>query len=72
MNANNNEHVAAQRVEVPLDDHMVRLMAQELPLVDSTTRSRVYELLAEHKAAGLPTITSQEELPQEIKELMDL
>lgn len=65
-------HEAAQRVDVPLSDFMVRLMAQELPLLDSHSRSYVYKILADHKAQGKPTITSQEELPQEIKELMDL
>ncbi|STC69365.1 MULTISPECIES: hypothetical protein [Corynebacterium] len=65
-------HVATQFVQVPLDDFMTRLMAQELPLLDSHSRSRVYEVLAEHKEQGLPTITSQEELPAEIREMMDL
>lgn len=65
-------HMAAQLVEVPLSDFMVRLMAQELPILDSHSRSRVYEILREHKEQGLPTITAQEDLPQEIKEIMDL
>ena len=65
-------HEAAQRVDVPLSDFMVRLFAEELPFLDSTSRSRVYDILREHKAAGRPVITSQEELPAEIRELMDL
>ena len=65
-------HEAAQRVEVPLSDYMVRLFAEELPFVDSMSRGRIYELLREHKAAGKPEITSQEELPVEIREIMDL
>ena len=31
-------HEAAQRVTAPLSDFMVRLMAQDLPLVDSAGR----------------------------------
>ncbi|WP_257159492.1 hypothetical protein [Corynebacterium cystitidis] len=65
-------HVATQFVEAPLDDFMTRLMTQELPLLDSHSRIRVYEVLAEHKAQGLPTITSQADLPAEIREMMDL
>lgn len=65
-------HLAAQRTEAPLDDFMVRLMAEELPFLDSKDRVRVYRLLREHQAAGGPTITSQEELPAEIRQLMDL
>ncbi|WP_342318827.1 hypothetical protein [Corynebacterium mayonis] len=65
-------HEAAQRIEAPLSDFMARVFAEELPFLDSTSRGRVYELLREHKAAGRPTITSQEELPDEIRELMDL
>lgn len=65
-------HLAAQRVEAPLNDFMIRLMAEELPFLDSKDRTRVYEILREHKAGGGATITSQEELPTEIRELMDL
>ncbi|WP_018296747.1 hypothetical protein [Corynebacterium lubricantis] len=68
----NATHMAAQLVDVPLSDFMVRLIAQELPLLDSHSRSYVYRILADHKEKGLPTITSQEELPQEIKDIMDL
>ncbi len=65
-------HEAAQRIEAPLSDFMARLFAQELPFLDSESRTRVYALLREHKAAGRPVITSQEELPSEIREIMDL
>lgn len=65
-------HLAAQRTEAPLNDFMIRLMAEELPFLDSKDRVRVYELLREHKEAGNGTITSQDELPAEIRELMDL
>ncbi|AWB81024.1 hypothetical protein C3B44_00555 [Corynebacterium yudongzhengii] len=65
-------HLAAQKTEAPLSDFMVRLMAEELPFLDSKDRVRVYELLREHQDAGGATITSQDELPAEIRELMDL
>ncbi|WKD56659.1 hypothetical protein CAPI_00360 [Corynebacterium capitovis DSM 44611] len=65
-------HEAAQRIEAPLSDFMARMFAEELPFVDSTSRTRVYELLREHKDAGKPIITSQEELPAEVREIMDL
>lgn len=65
-------HEAAQRIEAPLSDFMARVFAEELPFLDSASRTRVYEILREHKAAGKPLITSQEELPGEIRELMDL
>ena len=62
-------HEAAQRVDVPLSDFMVRLMAEELPFVDSKGRTRIYEILREHDG---PVISSQEELPAEIRSIMDL
>ena len=51
---------------------MVRVFVEELPFIDSTGRGRIYELLREHKEAGKPVITSQEELPEEIRTIMDL
>lgn len=68
----NSPHISAQLVDVPLDDFMARLIAQELPVLDSTSRGIVYEELRAHKAAGKPTITSQEELPERIREIMEL
>ena len=69
-NANQPEvHIAAEKTNLPLDDFMIRLLAQELPLLDSTSRTEVYRLLREYDG---PTITSQDELPEEIRELMDL
>lgn len=65
-------HEAAQRVDVPLSDFMVRVFVEELPFIDSTGRGRIYELLREHKEAGKPVITSQDELPEEIRTIMDL
>lgn len=65
-------HLAAQLTNVPLDDHMTRLIAQELPLLDSMSRSMVYEELRAYQEAGNPVITSQEELPERIRVIMEL
>ncbi|MDY5784832.1 MULTISPECIES: hypothetical protein [unclassified Corynebacterium] len=65
-------HEAAQRIDAPLSDFMARVFVEELPFLDSVSRTRVYELLREHKDAGRPVISSQEELPAEIREIMDL
>ncbi len=64
--------VAAEQTNLPLSDFMTRLMAQELPLLDSHDRSTVYRLLREYEASGQPTITTQEELPGQIREILDL
>jgi hypothetical protein len=48
---------------------MTRLMAEELPFLDSASRVRVYEILENYDG---PQITSQEELPQEIRDMLDL
>lgn len=63
------QHIATQHTELPLDDFMTRLMAQEIPVLDSNSRAVVYEEL---RAYDGPTITSQEELPARIREIMDL
>lgn len=63
------KHVAAQQTQLPLDDTMTRLIAQELPVLDSADRVEVYRLLKEYDG---PVITSQEQLPQPIREIMDL
>lgn len=61
-----------QQQASPLNHFMQQLMSQELPVLDSTSRARITELLREHAAAGRPTITSQEELPAEIRQIMEL
>lgn len=48
---------------------MTRLIAQELPLLDSRSRIRVYEILNDYHG---PTITTQEELPEEIRAIFEL
>ena len=48
---------------------MTRLIAEELPILDSTSRGRVYEILRSYQG---PEITSQDELPEEIRQIMDL
>lgn len=62
-------YIAAERTNTPMSQEMTLLIAQELPLVDSAGRTRIYKILEEYDG---PTITSQEELPQEIRDLMDL
>lgn len=71
-NHDDSPHIAAQLTDLPLDDFMTRLIAQELPLLDSTSRSIVYAELREYKQSGRPAITSQEELPQRIRDIMEL
>lgn len=60
---------AAERAQAPLSAFMTRLMAQELPMLDSTSRRRVNEIMREYTG---PTITSTDELPAEVREIMDL
>lgn len=62
-------HESAQRTTLPLNDLMVRMLAQELPMVDTTSQALV---LRELKSYDGPTITSQEELPVRVRELLDL
>lgn len=61
--------LAAELTNTPMDNYMTRLLAEELPMVDSVSRRRVYEILESYEG---PQITSQEELPAEIRELLDL
>lgn len=68
----NGTFIAAQHTELPLNDFMTRLMAEEIPMLDSASRGEVYRILREYAAAGKPTITTQEELPEEIRNIMDL
>lgn len=64
--------VAAEQTNLPLNGFMTRLIAQELPILDSHNRTEVYRLLREYSEAGGKTITSQEELPTGIREILDL
>ncbi|WP_144790771.1 hypothetical protein [Corynebacterium singulare] len=61
--------LATEHTALPLDGFMTRLIAEELPILDSTSRGRVYEILREYEG---PEITTQEELPDEIRDIMDL
>ncbi|AGP29769.1 hypothetical protein A606_00570 [Corynebacterium terpenotabidum Y-11] len=63
---------AAQRTTAPLSEFMTRLIAQELPILDSTSRSIINAALREHKEAGKPQITCVAELPTEVREIMNL
>lgn len=64
--------VAAEQTNLPLNDFMTRMLAQELPILDSHDRTEVYRLLREYAATGAPEITSQEELPAKIRAILDL
>ena len=61
--------LATEHTALPLDGFMTRLIAEELPILDSASRTRVYEILREYEG---PEITSQKELPKEIQDIMDL
>ncbi|MFS0182381.1 hypothetical protein ACL1EX_09985 [Corynebacterium striatum] len=65
----NGHFLATEHTNLPLDGFMTRLMAEELPILDSTSRRRVYEILRGYEG---PEITSQEQLPDEISDIMDL
>ena len=64
--------VAAEQTNLPLNDFMTRLIAQELPILDSHNCVEVYRLLREYSEAGGKMITSQEELPAGIRGILDL
>lgn len=61
--------MAAEYTNTPLSNQMVMLFAQELPILDSMERAKVYRAL---EAYDGPQITSQEMLPDEIRQIMDL
>lgn len=60
---------AAERTTVPLDVPMTRMMAEELPILDSSSRQRVNDLLRKYDG---PLITSVDMLPEEIRDIMNL
>lgn len=62
-------HIAAQETNTPMSEDVTLMMAQELPIMDSHQRARVYEILREYNG---PTIETQDQLPAEIRQLMDL
>ncbi|RNE48217.1 hypothetical protein [Corynebacterium alimapuense] len=64
--------IAAEQTDLPLNGLMTRIVAQELPILDSHDRTIVYRLLREYAESGGPEITSQEELPAQIREIMNL
>lgn len=65
----NGHFEATEHTNLPLSPFMTRLMAEEMPILDSTSRRRVYEILGAYEG---PTIESQEGLPEEIRDIMDL
>ncbi len=60
---------ASTRTNLPLNEYMTRMMAQELPILDSTSRRAVTDILKNYTG---PEITSVEELPKEIRDIMEL
>lgn len=60
---------AAARAEAPMNEFMVRLIAQELPVLDSTSRRIVNRELREYDG---PQITCVADLPETIREVMEL
>nr|WP_120492792.1 hypothetical protein [Corynebacterium lactis] len=62
-------NIAAEYTHTPLSNQMVMLFAEELPMLDSMERAKVYRAL---EAYNGPQITSQEMLPEEIRRIMDL
>lgn len=69
VNSSKAIYVAAEHTQLPLSNYMLRLVAQELPFLSSEERSRMYQIFHDYQG---PTITSQEELPAEIREILDL
>lgn len=63
------DYEAAAHAEAPLSEFMVRLMAQEMPVLDSTSRRIVNQELREYDG---PQITCVAELPETVREVMDL
>ena len=61
---------AAQHAEAPMNEFMVRLLAQELPVLDSVSRRIINQELREHKEAGKPQITCVAELPETVQEIL--
>ena len=61
--------LATEHTSLPLNGFMTRLIAEELPILDSKERAQVYRAL---EAYDGPQITSQEMLPEEIRKIMDL
>lgn len=53
----------------PLNHFMQQMMAQELPVQDSASRARILQILREYEG---PQITSQAELPEEIRQILEL
>lgn len=65
----NSTYEAAERTNLPLSPFMTRLFAQELPIMDSTSRRRVMDILKNWDGETIETV---DDLPQEIRDMMDL
>lgn len=66
---NKSSYEASSRTNLPLDEFMTRMMVQELPILDSTSRQKVRQILTEYDG---PEITAIDQLPSEIRDIMDL
>lgn len=62
-------HLSAEIAEAPANNFVTRLLAEEMPILDSASRIRVHQILKEYDG---PEITCQEDLPEELKEILDL
>ena len=66
----NGSYQATQNTTAPLSGFMTRLMAQELPIMDSTSRQRVYDILREYD--GTIRIGTVKPIPICISSVADL
>ncbi|MGP9723218.1 hypothetical protein ACT3SZ_04280 [Corynebacterium sp. AOP40-9SA-29] len=67
--AADDSYEAASHTEAPLNEFMVRLLAQEMPVLDSTSRRIINQELRDYDG---PTITCVAELPETVREVMEL
>src|SRR5699024_6097131 len=65
----NGRFIAAERTNLPLNDFMTRLMAEEIPMLDSNSRGLVYKLLIKYEVSEMIT---HDEFQYEIRDIMDL
>lgn len=61
-------HMAGEYTQVNMNNEMVMFFADELPMLDSTSRRRVNALLRDYDG---PTIESFDDVPREIRDIMD-
>ncbi|MBN9643680.1 hypothetical protein ACFSSC_00045 [Corynebacterium mendelii] len=64
-----NTFIAGEHTNLPLSNELTMMIAQEIPMLDSKDRARIYRILEDYDG---PQITRQEDLPEEIIDIMDL